>query len=188
MVPFFSAKDPPNSRHISCERTDGTVETVNRLSFDYFESNFCGYRVVPLVDGVSILDLVWEYESAFAGNLAGAYAGLPRNDYRTYNLGRTLLGYRENNGRFELEREVPLLGCNCCSDIDCWPLMCRVWYPAGGVMWSKFRQPHRKQWDYSGFGPFLFDRAQYLEALAEAARQMAAIDVLVAMEVGELVQ
>jgi hypothetical protein len=30
---------------------------------------------------------------------------------------------------------------------------------------DSFRQPHRPDWDYSGFGPFVFDRAQYDEAL-----------------------
>jgi hypothetical protein len=36
------------------------------------------------------------------------------------------------------------------------------------VNWRDFRQPHRKSWRYEGFGPFSFDRAQYLAALDRA--------------------
>jgi hypothetical protein len=34
------------------------------------------------------------------------------------------------------------------------------------VTWDAFEQPHRKARDYSGFGPFRFERHQYDEGLA----------------------
>ncbi|CAL9651476.1 hypothetical protein SUDANB23_06611 (plasmid) [Streptomyces sp. enrichment culture] len=33
------------------------------------------------------------------------------------------------------------------------------------VTWDSFEQPHRKTRDYSGFGPFHFDRHQYEDAV-----------------------
>jgi len=36
------------------------------------------------------------------------------------------------------------------------------------VTWTAFAQPHRPAWDYSGFGPFMFRRTQYDEAVREA--------------------
>jgi len=35
-------------------------------------------------------------------------------------------------------------------------------------MWSAFSQPFREHRDYSGFGPFEFDRTQYEIAVREA--------------------
>ena len=35
------------------------------------------------------------------------------------------------------------------------------------VSWHSFRQPHRPDRDYSGFGPFRFDAAAYRAALSE---------------------
>lgn len=35
------------------------------------------------------------------------------------------------------------------------------------VVWDEFRQPRRRERDYSGFGPYLFDRARYEAAVAE---------------------
>jgi hypothetical protein len=34
------------------------------------------------------------------------------------------------------------------------------------VTWSNFAQPHRRAWSYAGFGPFVFDRRQYENAIA----------------------
>ena len=36
------------------------------------------------------------------------------------------------------------------------------------MTWTDFAQPFRRERDYTGFGPFTFDRAQY-EASVEAA-------------------
>ncbi|WP_052852642.1 hypothetical protein [Streptomyces avicenniae] len=33
------------------------------------------------------------------------------------------------------------------------------------VIWDSFEQPHRQTRDYSGFGPFHFDRYQYDDAV-----------------------
>jgi hypothetical protein len=33
-------------------------------------------------------------------------------------------------------------------------------------MWDSFQQPHRKERDYSDFGPIVFDAQQYREAVS----------------------
>jgi hypothetical protein len=40
------------------------------------------------------------------------------------------------------------------------------------VCWTRFRQPHRTQWNYDDFGPFTFERKQYEAAVTEAVHQL----------------
>ncbi|MEU6629952.1 DUF6000 family protein [Streptomyces parvus] len=47
----------------------------------------------------------------------------------------------------------------------CWPLMARITATSDHVTWASFEQPHRRTRDYSGFGPFHFDRYQYDDAV-----------------------
>jgi len=48
-------------------------------------------------------------------------------------------------------------------------LLAQVEVSADTVVWSDFEQPHRKNWRYDSFGPFVFDREQYKSALSEIA-------------------
>ncbi|WP_234392319.1 hypothetical protein [Streptomyces sp. WM6378] len=60
--------------------------------------------------------------------------------------------------------KTPVLGCGC-GEWGCWPLMASIIVTPGHVTWDSFEQPHRKTRDYSGFGPFRFDRHQYDDAV-----------------------
>ena len=67
-----------------------------------------------------------------------------------------------------------MLNCEC-GIPGCWPLLCRIEVRDDRVIWSDFEQPHRsapksrRVWSYEGFGPFVFEWAQY-EAALEALR------------------
>ena len=58
-----------------------------------------------------------------------------------------------------------VLGCGGCGEVGCWPLGCRIRIDGEMVRWDSFSQPHRPNRDYSEFGPFIFERAQYLHAV-----------------------
>jgi len=60
--------------------------------------------------------------------------------------------------------EIWVLGCDC-AEVGCWPLICRVGADGDLITWDAFSQPHRKDRDYSAFGPFTFNSAQYLDAI-----------------------
>jgi hypothetical protein len=121
-----------------------------------------GVRV--LIDDVDLVELVREWEVGLAEaegspGLAGSYAGLhPGNVNDPERCG--FLG----NKAWDSMGRVAVLGCEC-GESGCWPLLCRVDFSDDLVVWSDFRQPHRPSWDYREFGPFTFDRRQYLESL-----------------------
>jgi hypothetical protein len=130
--------------------------------------------VEVLVDGKLLTELVREAESESAAqeghpDLAGKYGGLP------WTILSTRLWLGEATGIWSvLESEkdtqrVPLLLCEC-GEPGCWPLMATIEITADHVTWHDFRQPHRKNWDYSKLGPFSFEVTQYLAALDEARR------------------
>ena len=50
-----------------------------------------------------------------------------------------------------------------------WLLEARVTVGERTVIWDNFRQPFRPKREYSGFGPFVFDRTKYEAALAGLA-------------------
>jgi hypothetical protein len=122
-----------------------------RLSFgsDVHEDGRTG--VLPLVDGTSLVDLITTYEIERGFEPLGGYAGLVRNALPV----------------FLTKGRVALLGC-VCGDMGCWPLEAMVHPGEQTVTWSGFRQPHRPDRDYSGFGPFTFDRAPYTDAVRTA--------------------
>lgn len=62
-----------------------------------------------------------------------------------------------------------LLGCEC-GEAGCRPFTARIIAAADTVTWTDFGQDNHPAWDYSGFGPFVFLRASYDEAVREAAR------------------
>ena len=120
------------------------------------------YHVARLViNGRDLVDLVAAFERDFAGELAGAYEPLPANDLVAPS--RHLLG--EPDGLYQYaEGRVALLGCEC-GESGCWPFVARIDVGDDRVTWRDFAQPHRPQWSYAGFGPFVFDRAAYEAAI-----------------------
>jgi len=117
-----------------------------------------------MVGGRRLDVLVEKYERSRAFHVIGCYAGLVLGRSQFGDLRRYLLGEREPWPG----RRVPLLGC-ICGVLDCWPLVASVDLDGDIVRWSEFEQPHRPERDYWDFGPFVFDRAGYDEALEAVA-------------------
>jgi hypothetical protein len=117
-----------------------------------------GEVVRILIDGRDLVDLVRPIELPFATaeghpDIAGGYDGLLPHDWVD-------LPERYGDGR------AALLACAGCGEPGCWPLRARVDADPDKVTWSDFQQPHRPDWSYASFGPFVFDRAQYDEEVA----------------------
>jgi hypothetical protein len=95
---------------------------------------------------------------------AGGYGGLIPEFFRYGALDRYFLGRSEMPCFASAPERIFVLGC-ACGEVGCWPLTCSVDARGEQVTWRAFEQPHRPDRDYSEFGPFVFDRAQYEEAL-----------------------
>ena len=98
-----------------------------------------------------------------AGNYIGLVAGYMRIDLAGQFLGGQGTPMFEGDGE-----RTALLGCGC-GEVGCSPLMARITVTDQTVTWDDFEQPTRPDWDYEGFGPFSFDRAQYERALMAIA-------------------
>jgi hypothetical protein len=130
--------------------------------------------VVPIVDGVSLLTRIDNYEVAEGFDLPGSYAGLePPDDERVSGWVRYLMGEVHPDDNEPTGGITWLLGCDC-SVAGCWPLEARVSVEHDRVIWDRFRQPHRPQQDYAAFGPFVFDRDEYERAIANLKATLAA--------------
>ena len=137
---------------------------------EFTVGDFEGRRAVqltPVVDGRSLVDLVTAYEAAAKLDVVGGYDGLVLDQFRFGDLSSYLLG----RGSWPGGAVVTLIGCEC-GEVGCWPLDAQVTVADGRVVWDGFRQPHRPQRDYSGFGPFVFDESSYRSALARAVAEI----------------
>ncbi|MEV6021410.1 MULTISPECIES: hypothetical protein [unclassified Streptomyces] len=118
-------------------------------------------EVVPCVDGVPLTSLIDQFETGARMRPAGgAYGGLLPQFFR---FGR-LEDHFHGRPTGEMGPKTPVLGC-ACGDCGCWPLMAGITVTSAHVVWDSFEQPHRTARDYSGFGPFRFDRRQYDHAV-----------------------
>lgn len=120
--------------------------------------------VEPFVDGQSLVELVAAFEEGQRFQPSGGYAGLVLSNFRFGELRQYLVGEQESWPG----SRVPLLGCDC-GEWGCWPLVATVTVQGDLVTWTDFEQPHRKERDYSGFGPYTFDARQYRAAVEAAA-------------------
>jgi hypothetical protein len=131
------------------------------------------HGVVPVVDGVSLITLVRNFEKAQGFDLPGSYGGINPSWGRTENWVRYLLGESFPEDGHPSNGITWLLGCSC-SVAGCWPLEAHVTVERDRVMWHGFRQPHRPAQDYAAFGPFAFARENYEVAFAKLAADLAA--------------
>jgi hypothetical protein len=156
---------------------------ASRLSFTVSENEEGATVITPCVDGVSLADLAAEFERSHGMNdPAGGYAGLIPDSFNYGPLDRYFLGEAEAPIFAREPGRIFALGCEC-GEVGCWPLVCRVTVDDRHVTWQGYEQPYRPGRDYSTFGPFVFDRAQYREALtllvgrlAEAGRSDRALE------------
>ncbi|MFD8255637.1 hypothetical protein [Streptomyces werraensis] len=118
-------------------------------------------EVVPCIDGTPLTDLIDQFETEAGMQPAGnAYRGLIPRFFRFGPMEDHFHG--RSSGA--MGPKTPLLGCEC-GEWGCWPLMAAITVTPDHVIWDSFEQPHRKTRDYSGFGPFHFDRQQYEDAV-----------------------
>jgi len=122
-------------------------------------------RVTPTVDGITLIELVRDYETAVSFDVPGGYDRLIIDRFRFGDLGAYLSGKTDV---WPGPGKVALLGCSC-GELGCWPLFAQVGETDKYVVWDRFEQPYRNDRDYSGFEPFLFDRRRYADALHRLA-------------------
>jgi hypothetical protein len=121
--------------------------------------------ITPVVDGTPLPEIVAAFERDEHFEPAGGYGGLIPEWFKYGALDKYFLGDFEKDSYFARMNRVYLLGCQC-GEVGCWPLLARIRAEGESVVWDSFEQPHRKDRDYSGFGPFIFDAEQYREAVA----------------------
>ena len=132
------------------------------------DEGFTGRTVTPVINGVSLIELARIAEAPAAEadgqlELAGSYAGwLIRDDIE---WPRHFLNGDPDASWFG-KGDTSVLGCECLCP-GCWDLTTIISL-GETITWSTFRMGHRN-WDLSALGPFTFDRAQYLQALADAS-------------------
>lgn len=122
--------------------------------------------VTPAVNNISLATLVTEFESEEQFDLIGGYGGLLPQLNNFGPLDRYYFGEFEP-GSYYSKYGIDLLGCGHCGEVGCWPLKCQVKVEGTSVVWLDFLQPHRRERSYSRFGPFVFELAQYKEAVRE---------------------
>ncbi|WP_369253890.1 hypothetical protein [Streptomyces sp. R35] len=136
--------------------------TSNEIRFD------CQHRgdggplvIVPHIGGAPLTELIDRFEMDAGMQPAGdAYGGLIPEFFRFGPMEDHFHGQSTN----AMGPKTPVLGCEC-GEWGCWPLMARIIVTPDHVTWDSFEQPHRRTRDYSGFGPFHFDRHQYDDAV-----------------------
>jgi hypothetical protein len=120
--------------------------------------------ITPTVNGISLIEMVSAFEREQGFDPAGGYGGLIPRWFNYGCLANYFLGNFEPNSYFAKMGGAYLLGCDC-GDVGCWPLAAHIQTGGESVKWTSFRQPHRPERDYSGFGPFVFDADQYRKAV-----------------------
>jgi len=116
-------------------------------------------EIVPVLDGVSLIVLVRDFERSLGLKPLG-YAGLvPEFTGMGDLLFRDLLG---SAARSEGAASTVLF-CEC-GNPACGDLTTQIWSNDGHVTWSDFSVTHDQR-DYSALGPFAFAESQYVEAL-----------------------
>lgn len=129
-------------------------------------------EVVPVVAGIELTGRIHQFELQHGMETRPlSYGGLIPAFFR---FGPAEVHYLGRDGAFGSDDgKVPLLGCEC-GEWGCWPLRARVIVGDETVTWTDFEQPYRKERDYSGFGPFVFDRHEYESAISDIAVEWAA--------------
>ena len=146
---------------------DTIVRVTNALDFEVVSVDGSATALVPTIDGQSLVALVAAFESQRGFEPAGGYAGIIPSHFNFGDLTRYYEAREER--QWPSPGHAWLLGCDC-GEVGCWPLTAQIAVTPDNVTWSHFSQEHRPDWDYEGFGPFVFDREQYAGAVARAAQ------------------
>ena len=141
-------------------------DIVSFLYGSFDENHSKVLAVTPSVNGVRLPDLVTKFEEARNYEPVGGYGGIIPGWFDYGPLEKYFLGEYGQDSYWAKLGTAYILGCNC-GEVGCWPLECRIRVEGNDVVWDHFSQPHRNARDYSEFGPFVFDGAQYRDALSK---------------------
>ena len=141
-------------------------DIVSFLYGSFDENHSKVLAVTPSVNGVRLPDLVTKFEEAKNYEPVGGYGGIIPGWFDYGPLEKYFLGEYGQDSYWAKLGTAYILGCKC-GEVGCWPLECRIRVEGNDVVWDHFSQPHRKARDYSEFGPFVFDGAQYRDALSK---------------------
>jgi hypothetical protein len=150
----------------------GTIIVVTEVAFIWepVRNQYRGGGALRItLDGRDLSEVVGEHERRYAEaeghpQIAGGYAGL---DPRQLDgpISAHFLGGPGSHLACGPPEKTVLLICTC-GEPGCWPLMASIEVRPDEVVWREFEQPHRRgRWSYESFGPFVFDRPQYEQAL-----------------------
>jgi hypothetical protein len=122
--------------------------------------------LTPCVDGIPLDVLVEDFEKRQGKTMlpAGGYGGVVPATYRFRSFLDYFMGEEGVYGH--PPGTVYLLFCSC-GEPGCWPLQARILICGDSVLWGDFKQPHRPDRDYRGFGPFEFEREEYEATVRE---------------------
>ncbi|WP_434035701.1 hypothetical protein [Formosa sp. 4Alg 33] len=120
-----------------------------------------------MIDGIDLIELLSEFETPLAKkegspNIAGQYEGL-----NPTTLYKNLLNLEDSSNSEDNKSDI--LDCEC-GVWGCWSFMTKVEVVNAKIIWTDFEQLHRGKeshnyWDYSQFGPFVFDKVEYYSEL-----------------------
>ena len=142
---------------------------TNALDFELIPLGKGATELLAKVDGVSLVEEVAAFEARRKYSPSGGYAGIIPAYFNFGDLRRYFEGHAERP--WPSPGRTCLLGCDC-GELGCWPLTAAIAVSTDEVIWSDFAQPHRPKWNYEGFGPFVFDRAQYADAVERAVEAL----------------
>lgn len=150
---------------------------MNRIEFRWVDSeqSSYGHELQILIDGSNVINKLKDYENRVTDkkNIIGSCSGLHPHYLREQESIYLMLKGEEVKESWH--DKAILLFCDC-GFPGCWDMTANVSVQENTVIWSDFEQPHRgpdshEFWDYSAFGPFNFDAAQYLTALEHVRQQ-----------------
>lgn len=127
--------------------------------------------LTPVINEIPLTVLLENFEREHDMDPAGGYGGLVPDFFRYGPLDRYFLGQAESEF-FKNNGEYYLLACQC-GEVGCWPLSARITVTDTNVIWDRFGQEHRRERDYSGFGPFTFKLHPYKKTIADIAARLA---------------
>lgn len=124
------------------------------------------HEVRPVIDDCELVELVGKFEACNGYSPNGSYGGLIPEFFNYGKLDKYLLGQTGDDGHWSNLGGIYILGCEC-GEVGCWPLICKVYVEGDNVIWDRFSQPHRPEWQYQGFGPFRFSLSEYQTQVAK---------------------
>lgn len=122
------------------------------------------YTVAAVVDGAPLSQLVFEFNRA-RGVKSIQYGGIIPERIP----GRMFDRYWLKDVYRSVPRRICVLICSC-GEPGCGSLKCRVAHGSEATVWDQFESSPGR--DYSQFGPFVFDTAQYRSAARKLERSL----------------